>query len=100
MRWPEREQAAACAGSRTGADPGLRAERRAASAARGDGRRGNGALRLGTYRPIWAAPEVEISPALHYTIARQQVELSPEDAARLGIVNGEAVARVRRTARG
>src|SRR6185437_7037045 len=27
---------------------------------------GNGALRLGTYRPIWAAPEVEISPALKF----------------------------------
>ena len=35
----------------------------------------NGALRLGTYRSIWAAPEVEISPALLFTIARQQVEL-------------------------
>ena len=51
----------------------------------------DGALRLGTYRPIWAAPEVEASPALHYTVAHQQVELAPEDAARLGIVNGEAV---------
>ncbi|MBV9000726.1 MAG: molybdopterin-dependent oxidoreductase, partial [Solirubrobacterales bacterium] len=31
----------------------------------------SGALRLGTYRPIWAAPEVEISPALKFTVARQ-----------------------------
>jgi NADH-quinone oxidoreductase subunit G len=52
---------------------------------------GNGALRLGTYRPIWAAPEVEISPALKFTVARQQLELAPEDAQRLGIVNGESV---------
>jgi NADH-quinone oxidoreductase subunit G len=44
------------------------------------GRDGDGALRLGTYRPFWASPEVEISPALHFTIARQQLELSPEDA--------------------
>jgi NADH-quinone oxidoreductase subunit G len=51
----------------------------------------NGALRLGTYRPIWAAPEVEISPALHYTIARQQAEISPEDAQRLGVVSGETL---------
>jgi NADH-quinone oxidoreductase subunit G len=51
----------------------------------------NGALRLGTYRPIWASPEVEISPALHYTVARQQAELSPEDARRLGIVTGETL---------
>ena len=51
----------------------------------------NGALRLGTYRPIWASPEVEVSPALKYTIAHQQAELSPEDAARLGIVTGETI---------
>ena len=40
----------------------------------------NGHLRLGTYRSIWASPEVEISPALQFTIAEQLVELSPEDA--------------------
>jgi NADH-quinone oxidoreductase subunit G len=51
----------------------------------------NGALRLGTYRPIWASPEVEISPALQYTVAHQQAELSPEDAHRLGIVTGETL---------
>jgi NADH-quinone oxidoreductase subunit G len=51
----------------------------------------NGALRLGTYRSIWAAPEVEISPALKFTVAEQQVELSPEDALRLGIGPGEVV---------
>jgi len=50
-----------------------------------------GALRLGTYRPIWAAPEVEISPALHFAVARQQLELSPADAERLGITPGDAV---------
>jgi NADH-quinone oxidoreductase subunit G len=48
-------------------------------------------LKLGTYRPIWAAPEVEVSPALHYTIARQRLEVSPEDAHRLGIRPGDAV---------
>src|SRR5207248_150120 len=52
---------------------------------------GDGALRLGTYRPIWAAPEVEVSPALHYTIARQHVELSPRDAERLRVTHGETV---------
>ena len=51
----------------------------------------NGALRLGTYRSIWAAPEVEVSPALKFAVARQQLELAPEDAQRLGIANGEAV---------
>src|SRR5581483_1767508 len=53
--------------------------------------RQDGALRLGRYRPIWAAPEVEISPALHFAIAQQQVELSPEDAQRLSISSGDTV---------
>jgi NADH-quinone oxidoreductase subunit G len=51
----------------------------------------NGALKLGRYRPIWAAPEVEISPALQFTVAHQQLELSPEDARRLGIADRETV---------
>ena len=51
----------------------------------------NGHLRVGIYRSIWASPEVEISPALQFTIAEQLVELSPEDALRLGIEQGAAV---------
>jgi NADH-quinone oxidoreductase subunit G len=51
----------------------------------------NGALRLGTYRSIWAAPEVEASPALKFLAARPQVEVSPADAERLGLANGERV---------
>jgi NADH-quinone oxidoreductase subunit G len=51
----------------------------------------NGHLRVGVYRSIWAAPEVEISPALQFTLAEQLVELSPEDAQRLGIEHGAAV---------
>ncbi len=51
----------------------------------------NGTLRLGRYRPIWAAPEVEVSPSLQYTIARQQVELSPLDAERLQVADGSTV---------
>jgi NADH-quinone oxidoreductase subunit G len=56
-----------------------------------DGAPRGDALRLGTYRPIWASPDVEISPALHFTIARQQLELSPADAQRLGIADGQVV---------
>jgi NADH-quinone oxidoreductase subunit G len=48
-------------------------------------------LRLGRYRPIWAAPEVEVSPALKFTVVHQQVELSPADARRLGIADGDEV---------
>jgi NADH-quinone oxidoreductase subunit G len=52
----------------------------------------NGALRLGTFRSIWASPEVEASPALKFLAARAQLELSPADAERLGMENGDRVA--------
>ena len=41
------------------------------------------------FRSIWAAPEVEASPALKFLHPRQRVELAPGDAARLGIAQGE-----------
>jgi NADH-quinone oxidoreductase subunit G len=52
---------------------------------------GEGALRLGTYRPLWAAKEVDLSPILHFIRARQVAELSPSDAAALGINDGDRV---------
>jgi NADH-quinone oxidoreductase subunit G len=82
VRWPEREQASAYVVG----DSFRQTEE--ISHARGEPA-ANGHLRLGTYKPIWAAPEVEISPALQYTIARQQAELSPEDARRLRIASGD-----------
>jgi NADH-quinone oxidoreductase subunit G len=86
IRWQERDAASAFP---TGADAVSAA--RPSQAAPEDGA-SNGGLRLGTYRSIWAAPEVEISPALKFTLAHQQVELAPEDAQRLGIAPGEAIA--------
>jgi anaerobic selenocysteine-containing dehydrogenase len=50
-----------------------------------------GMLTLGTYRPLWASPEVEVSPALKYLVPDQRVELSPEDARRLQIAEGDEV---------
>ncbi len=93
VRWPLREQAAAMP---LGAVPGARPlpgtmPGAAPPASPAPDQSPNGALRAGTYRSIWASPEVEISPALHYAIARQLVELSPEDADRLGIFPGEQV---------
>ena len=52
----------------------------------------NGSLRLGTYRSIWASPEVDVAPALKFLAARQIVELNPADAARLGVDHGDRVA--------
>jgi NADH-quinone oxidoreductase subunit G len=90
VRWQDREAASEfSAGDATAPGPVV-VPTAAAASVNGRGA-ANGALRLGTYRPIWAAPEVEISPALKFTVAEQQVELSPEDALRLGIGPGEVV---------
>ena len=51
----------------------------------------NGSLRLGTYRSIWAGSEVAVSPALKFLIPHQQVELSPDDAKRIGVGHGDRV---------
>ncbi|WP_354700401.1 NADPH-Fe(3+) oxidoreductase subunit alpha [Paraconexibacter sp. AEG42_29] len=51
----------------------------------------NGRLRLGTFRSIWASSEVEASPALKFLAPRQQVEMAPADARRLGVRHGEKV---------
>jgi NADH-quinone oxidoreductase subunit G len=65
----------------------------------------DGSLRLGTWRSLWAAPEVDLSPVLRFMQPRQVVELSPVDADRLGVREGDQVevgsngTRVRGTAR-
>jgi NADH-quinone oxidoreductase subunit G len=51
----------------------------------------NGALRLGTFRSIWAAREVELSPALKFLHPHQRAEISPADAQRLGLAHGDRV---------
>jgi NADH-quinone oxidoreductase subunit G len=93
VRWPERDEAGAFP---VVGDKGRIDHQIAQIAPRPDdapktGASSDGQLRLGTYRPIWASPEVEISPALQYTIATQQAELSPEDALRLGVSSGETI---------
>jgi NADH-quinone oxidoreductase subunit G len=87
VRWPARPQAASLA---RGAEPDGPAAA-VSSGWAGAGFPSDGHLRLGTYRPIWAAPECEVSPALKFLIPEQQVELSPHDAQRLGIADGENV---------
>jgi NADH-quinone oxidoreductase subunit G len=48
-------------------------------------------LRLGTYRSLWSSKEVDVSPALRFLRPQQVVELSPADAKRLGIADGDRV---------
>jgi len=83
VRWQEREAAAnwpAPAPRDRGADEIAPAT---TPAARG--------LRLGTYRSVWAAPEVEASPALAFLHPQQRLEISPQDARTLGLDEGEPV---------
>jgi NADH-quinone oxidoreductase subunit G len=49
------------------------------------------ALRLGTFRSLWSSKEVDVSPSLQFLRPRQIVELSPADAERLGIREGDQV---------
>ncbi|HEY1566350.1 MAG TPA: molybdopterin-dependent oxidoreductase, partial [Solirubrobacteraceae bacterium] len=90
VRWPERPQVQSMALGGESPLPGESAEAGAPEPAQPVALT-NGHLRLGTYRPIWASPECEISPALKFLIPEQQVELSPEDAHRLGVLHGEEV---------
>jgi NADH-quinone oxidoreductase subunit G len=87
VRWQERDAASAYEGVRplNNSYEGVRPLNTSPPA------ESNGRLRLGTFRSIWAAPEVELSPALKFLTARQRAEMSPQDAERLGVTNGERV---------
>jgi NADH-quinone oxidoreductase subunit G len=85
VRWPARPQAGALRDVSPGAGPGARPAPPTPPA------QANGTFRLGVHRPIWAAPDVEVSPALKFLIPRQHAELSPLDAQRLGLADGETV---------
>jgi NADH-quinone oxidoreductase subunit G len=81
VRWPESDAASAMPAGTAPAPAKVQAS----------GPAPKGKLLLGTYRSIWASPEVEVSPALAFTVAEQLVELAPQDAAALGIEHGAAV---------
>jgi NADH-quinone oxidoreductase subunit G len=87
VRWPETDAAGAFPAGDTQPTPApIDPYSPAAQTAKG-----HAPLRLGTYRPIWASPEVEVSPALKYLAVQQQLELAPEDAQRLGVAHGDEV---------
>jgi NADH-quinone oxidoreductase subunit G len=48
-------------------------------------------LALGTYRDLWAGPITELNPPLKFLTPHQRIEISPSDAQRLNLKNGEAV---------
>ncbi len=103
IRWQEREAASALpAGGGDGTPEGL-SERGPAdrsddedsprdTSARGGAVGGsNGRLLLGTYRDLWAGPVTEHNPALRFLAPEQRVEVSPADAERLGVEQGDEV---------
>src|SRR5437763_5042197 len=51
----------------------------------------DGVLRLGTFRSIWAAREVEAAPALKFLARSATLEVSPADAERNGLEHGDRV---------
>jgi NADH-quinone oxidoreductase subunit G len=51
----------------------------------------NGRLRLGTFRSIWNAPEVRVSPSLHFLHPKLRLEMAPSDAQRLELFQGDHV---------
>ncbi|MDQ5807139.1 MAG: molybdopterin-dependent oxidoreductase, partial [Actinomycetota bacterium] len=94
VRWPERAQATSLPALASGdgeAPEGAASGPAVGPASPSVAAPHNGHLRLGTFRSIWASPEVEHAPALKFLAARQRAELSPDDAKRLGLRNGERV---------
>ena len=85
VRWPAHESAA-----QLEAAPWQPATLKIPRGARAP-RATKGALRLGTYRSLWSSKEVDVSPALKFLRPQQVVELSPRDAERLGVGEGDRV---------
>jgi NADH-quinone oxidoreductase subunit G len=90
VRWQDRDSAgsfpaATGAGSPGATSRGVPGEPAPASAADSEG------LTLGTYRDLWVGPITELNPPLRFLEPRQRVELSPDDAERLGLKSGEEV---------
>jgi len=86
VRWPAREAAAAFPAAELDADTETTADAGPPTVAHANGR-----LRLGTFRSIWNATEVRVSPALHFLHPELRVEMAPADAQRLELFQGDHV---------
>jgi NADH-quinone oxidoreductase subunit G len=90
MRWPERTST----GDVGGVGPDAPSPGTPREVAPGEGASGpapKGALKLGTYRDLWAGEVSERNPALRFLIPKQTLEVAPHDAERLGIGEGDEV---------
>jgi NADH-quinone oxidoreductase subunit G len=102
VRWQEREAASSfpegpgiapsdASSTRRASAPPSRGVVVEASAGATPGPSDDGAIRLGTYRDLWAAEVTEKSPALRFLAPRQTLELAPVDADRFGVAQGDEV---------
>jgi NADH-quinone oxidoreductase subunit G len=78
-------------GERTALPPPIRAEEPVQPSAEPEPAAANGALTLLRYRPLFSGPAVERVQELSFQRPRAEVELSPQDARRLGIAAGDHV---------
>jgi NADH-quinone oxidoreductase subunit G len=81
VRWQERDAASAYAGDVDFGPFGVDLPHARARVSGSE-------LALGTFRSIWAGPEVANSPALHFLRSRPRVLISPADAQRLELFDG------------
>jgi NADH-quinone oxidoreductase subunit G len=84
VRWQERDAAVAFPSPEPEAIPGDDEPPPAAA-------RSNGRLRLGTFRSVWNAEQVRVSPALHFLHPSPRLEIAPADAQRLELFQGDRV---------
>ena len=93
VRWPARDAAGAFPAPEPepAAEPDATAEREVAPEEPPPAPAPNGRLRLGTFRSIWNATEVRVSPALHFLHPDLRVEMAPADAQRLELFQGDHV---------
>ncbi len=85
VRWQTRDAASAFPAAGDAAAGGDRDEAVPAAA------QANGRLRLGTFRSVWNSEAVRVSPALHFLHPKPTLEISPADARRLKLFQGDRV---------
>ena len=89
VRWQERDAAAGWPGA--GGSPRTRTVGPEAEGTPRPPADDADAIRLGTYRDLWAAEAAERSPALRFLVPAQTLEVAPADAERLGVRQGDEV---------
>ncbi len=91
IRWQETESAASFPKSATDVGTGSPDTQRDSASGESVPAAGASGLALGTYRDLWAGPITELNPPLKFLKPNQRLELSPEDAERLGLASEDAV---------